>query len=316
LDFIDFIASGALALMEGAVIERVRREGGPALDPQVLNGGLIYDPEGRATLGEIHQSYIRAAEAAGLPIVIFTDTWRCSANSIAASQFQGRPVNQDNARFLLELRTELANTTPVFVGGLLGPSGDAYKPNDSLSRQSAREFHRPQIEALARSGVDFLHLATAPNVEEALGTADALAETDLPYMISFVIRRSGAVLDGTLLGAAIERIDAETIRQPIGFSVNCVHPGVLDSALTVMVATHPSAVTRLLAFQANTADLEPEELDGRDELITTSPVEFATSLRHLRERFGLRFLGGCCGTDPRHVQALASRIAPDSFELQ
>ena len=213
------------------MFERVKRDPAIAIDPHILHGGLIYEVVGRARLAEIHGGYARAAREAGSPILLFTDTWRCSRSRLEASAFRRRAVNEDNARFLLDLRAAFADGPPIFVGGLVGPSGDAYRPANSLGRRSARNFHRPQIEALASADIDFLHLATAPSVEEALGVADAMARTGLPYMISFVIRRSGVVLDGTPLGQAIEWIDAEAERAPIGFSVNCVHTRVLKAAL-------------------------------------------------------------------------------------
>ena len=151
-------------------------------------------------------------------------------------------------------------------------------------------------------------MATAPNVEEALGVADAMAETGLPYMISFVIRRTGTVLDGTPLGQAMLRIDAETARAPTGYSVNCVHARVLASALDTVATTHPGASGRLLTFQANAADAEVEELDESAELVSEPAEAFADAVGRLRGRFGLRILGGCCGTEGGHIEALAKRI--------
>ena len=308
MNFSQFVATGATAVVEGAVLERLTRDPAVEVDPHILNGGLIYDARGRALLAEIHGGYARSAREAGLPILLFTDTWRCNRSRLSASRFRGRPVNEDNASFLLQLRATFAEGPSIFVGGLLGPSGDAYKPEDSLDRQSARDFHRPQVEALASAGVDFLHLATAPSVEEALGVADAMAEPGLSYMISFVIRRDGVVLDGTPLGEAIELIDTQAARPPIGFSVNCVHARILETALEAVAASHPNAAKRLLVFQANTADKDVEELDGSAKLHTEPPEAFADGLMRMRRRFGLRMLGGCCGTNGEHIAALTSML--------
>jgi homocysteine S-methyltransferase len=124
-----------------------------------------------------------------------------------------------------------------------------------------------------------------------------------------VIRRTGAVLDGTPLGQAVSQIDADATRPPIGFSLNCVHAQVLETALEAVTATHPSACQRLLAFQANTAGTKVEELDGSEELVTEPAGIFASRAGQLRGRFGIRVLGGCCGTDRRHMEALARRLA-------
>lgn len=311
MNFSEFVASGAVAIAEGAVVERIRRDPDVALNPQILNGGLVYDPVGRSRLAEIHGDYARSAREAGLPILMFTDTWRCSRSLVEASRFRGRLVNEDNARFLIDLRASFTEGSPMFIGGLLGPSGDAYKPDDSLARADAREFHRPQIDALASAGVDFLFLATAPAVDEALGVADALAETGLPYIVSFVIRSTGVVLDEAPLGEAMARIDAEAARPPAGFSVNCVHARVLEKALEAVAATHPDAARRLLTFQANTGDKAVEELDGSEDLVTEVPPAYVDGLERLRRRFGIRILGGCCGTDGEHIEVLARRMASE-----
>lgn len=309
--FSRFIASGAPALLEGAIVERLRRDGVTALDRHIVNGGLIYDPSARDRLAALHRDYFAAAAGCGTPLLAFTDSWRCSAARIAASPFRDRPVNQDNVQFMKALREDFVGAAPIFIGGLVGPSGDAYRPADSLSRAQAREFHRPQIQALASASVDFLFLATAPAVEEALGVADAMSETALPYVISFVIRRSGHVLDGEALGAAIERIDALAVRRPLGFAVNCVHAHVLDQALAATRASHPDALGRLLMFQANTADCEVEALDNAEELIGEEPGLFAETVAKLGRAYDLRRLGGCCGSNGAHIDALA-RLLSDS----
>lgn len=309
MDFEQFVLRGSVAVTEGAVVERLSRDPLVQLDPHILNGGLVYDPLGRARLSAIHNEYVAAARAAALPILMFTDTWRCSRARIEASRFRGRPVNQDNADFLADIRYRFGAGPPIFVGGQLGPSGDAYQPLAALGREAARDFHRPQIEALAAAGVDFLHLSTSPSLLEALGVADAMSETRLPYMISFVIRRTGVVLDGTPLGEAIAVIDARAARRPTGFSINCVHSRVLNSALDTVVQRHPEAIRRLISFQANTADMEVEDLDSSKELRTEPAEAFADGVADMRHKFGLRFLGGCCGTDDAHIQAVARHIS-------
>jgi homocysteine S-methyltransferase len=318
MEFSQFIASGRPAIAEGAVVERIRRDPDLALDPHILNGGLIYESAGRARLAEIHRRYMKSAHEAGLPILTFTDTWRCSQTLVQASRFRDRAVNEDNVRFLRDLRADLRAAAPggppIFIGGLVGPSTDAYQPAGSLTRATARDFHRQQIEALASAGVDYLFLATAPAVDEALGIADVMAETRLPYILSFVIRRTGTVLDGTPLGQAMIRIDSEVAQRPIGYAVNCVHARVLAMALEKVAATHADALQRLLAFQANTGDREIEQLDGSEDLLSEPPDTFADGLERLRHQFNLRVLGGCCGTDHTHIDVLARRLACEAVQ--
>ncbi len=167
----------------------------------------------------------------------------------------------------------------------MGLPATAYKPEEGLDRCAARDFHAPQVEALVAAGVDFLHLATAPNVEEALGVADAMAQTSLPYIISFVIRRTGVVLDGIPLREAMNRIDAEAQRPPAGFSINCVHAFASEAALEAVAKNDGGVIRRLLAFQANTADLEVDELDNSADLITEPADVFAENVGRVRDRF-------------------------------
>lgn len=308
MNFSQFVAGCGRAITEGAVLERVRRDPDLALDPHILNGGFVYDAKARGRLADIHADYMGLARQARIPILAFTDTWRCSERAIDASRFKGRAVNQDNVLFLNELRASFGEGSPIFIGGLVGPSGNAYKPELGLDRRSACDFHRPQILALASAGIDFLHLATAPSVEEALGVADAMSETDLPYIVSFVIRRSGVVLDGTPLVQAMDRIEANAARPPVGFSINCVHAQVLETALEAVATTCPDAGRRILTFQANTADAEVEELDNSEVLVTEPAEDFADRVARLGSRFGLRILGGCCGTEGQHIEALAHKL--------
>ncbi len=114
MDFLQFLESGEVAIAEGAILERVRRDPSLALDPHILNGGFIYDTAGRARLAEVHRGYMSLAREAGLPILTFTDTWRCSQRAVDASAFRGRPVNEDNARFLIELRATFGEGSNIF----------------------------------------------------------------------------------------------------------------------------------------------------------------------------------------------------------
>jgi S-methylmethionine-dependent homocysteine/selenocysteine methylase len=144
-----------------------------------------------------------------------------------------------------------------------------------------------------------------PALSEALGLARAMAACGLPIVISFVARRTGVLLDGTPLEVAIATIDDRVDPAPVGYMLNCVHPFVLASAL----AAQPAATRRIIGLQANTSAREPEELDGATELETAEPGPFARELAAVTRAFGLRVVGGCCGTDAEHIDALARLLA-------
>jgi homocysteine S-methyltransferase len=205
-----------------------------------------------------------------------------------------------------------SNYGPVYIAGVIGPNGDAYLPEEALSARQAHEYHGLQAEALAQSGVDFLYAPTFPKVEEALGAAMAMGDTDLPYVVSFVLERDGRVLDGTPLHEAIERIDAAASPAPLFYSISCVHPSIAAKALRDEAMFSDLVATRLNEFKANASLLSPAELVQLDHPEGDDPERFAAEMREIHEDFGLRVLGGCCGTDDRHMRALADRMAAAS----
>jgi S-methylmethionine-dependent homocysteine/selenocysteine methylase len=207
-----------------------------------------------------------------------------------------------------EIRAD-SNYRPVHVAGVIGPSGDAYRPEESLSAERAREYHGLQADALARSGVDFLYAPTFPEVEEALGASLAMGDTGLPYVVSFVLQRDGRVLDGTPLHAAIERIDGAASPAPLFYSISCVHPSIAAGALRGEAVFSDLVARRLNEFKANASSLSSKELARLDHPEVDDPERFADEMWQIHEGFGLRLLGGCCGTDDRHMRALALRMA-------
>jgi homocysteine S-methyltransferase len=135
-----------------------------------------------------------------------------------------------------------------------------------------------------------------------------MAATGVPYRVSFVVWAAGTLLDGMPLGEAIQRIDESVDPAPTSFLVNCVHPSVFHRALERTIETHPEAAARVEGLMANTSARTPEELDGLEALDTEEPAPFAAAVSALRPAFGVRFLGGCCGTTTAHMEAIAERI--------
>lgn len=290
-------------LAEGSVYELLRRDSRVSFDPDIAHAGLVYDDLLRTLLAEVHREYLRIANDAGLPIISFADTWRASEERIARSRFVGRDVNGDNVRFIRDLAEEAGGD--VIVAAYTGPRGDAYRPEEAPRRDEAMAIHAAQIEALAMSGVDLIVAATLPSLEEARGIASLLARSGVAWMLSFVVRRDGTLLDGTLLGEAISRIDDDSIRLPIGYSINCVHPDVFCDAARAA----GGAARRIIALQANASALSPEELDGSDTVEGDGPSQWAAAMVEARRVATLPIVGGCCGTSPDHIRALVEAIA-------
>lgn len=308
--FQELLATSPAILGEGAVIERLRRSPGIQLDDHVVNSALIYTESGRAALESIYRQYLEIGQRYRLPLLLSTPTWRAGKERIAAAGLAGRDLNGDNTRFLGELRDSYGDyARQVAICGLMSCRGDAYKPDEAMSTDAAADFHAWQAAALAAAGVDFLLAATLPALSEALGLAHAQAATGLPYVISFVARPAGTLLDGTPLKAAIAAIDADVTPRPLAYLINCTHASIFRSALLHEHNSSPLVRTRVIGLLANTAALSPEELDASPQLVEEAPESFGRSVAALHEELGMKLLGGCCGSDQRHIECLARQLA-------
>ena len=302
MGFLELLSGDQKILSQGAIFESLRRNSEVEFDENVFHAGLIYNQVYSEILEGFYRAYIDTAVKHGLPIAIGTATWRASQERISASSFADRPVNEDNVQFLKGIRDTYADSgITILIEGDIGPRGDAYKPEEALGAIEAQSFHSYQIEALASSGVDYLQASTFPAITEALGVAAAMSATRLPYVISFVVDKSGCLLDGTKLSDAVGQIDDEVGANDANFAINCVHPSVLKTALD----RNPEIHGRVISFHANTSDLSVEELDDSDELITEDPDSFARVYGDLLAAHNIKIVGGCCGTNPDHIKAIA-----------
>ena len=149
----------------------------------------------------------------------------------------------------------------IYIGGLTGCKGDAYKPEEALSENDAYHFHKEQMQILADAGVDFLLASTLPEINEAKGISKAMSETNKDYVISFVIRDNGKLLDGTLLNDAIKLVDDSVSTPPLFYLTNCIHPDVLHKSFLNLKDENDILKNRLFGIQANASSKSPEELD-------------------------------------------------------
>jgi homocysteine S-methyltransferase len=239
-----------------------------------------------------------------------TPTWRASRERIDAAGHAGRDVNGDNVRYLEGLRRSYGEyAEKVAICGLMSCRGDAYDPAEALAVNEAREFHAWQAGKLADAGVDFLLAATLPALSEATGIALAMAATGTPYVISFVVRPAGTLLDGTPLKDAVDAIDTLATPRPLAYLINCTHASFARAALTHEANSSPLVRQRIIGLLANTAPLSPEDLNDSTTLVEEDPQRFGRALADLHRELGLKIVGGCCGTDDRHIRALAAQLA-------
>ena len=304
MDLHELLKTRELILTDGSMYELLRRSPDVEFDAHIAHSGLIYNPDWAQVLERVLRDYIEVAVARQLPMLATTPTWRANHERIEASAFSTRAVNRDNVRFLRAIIDSYGDASAeILLGGDIGPKGDAYKPGEAPDTQEAVAFHRYQIEDLVTGGVDFLKASTLPALPEAIGIAQVMAQTELPYLLSFVIEKSGCLLDGTPLTEAIRRIDDAAVQAAPYYAVNCVHPTVLQQALD----HNPDIAGRIIGFNGNTSARTVEELDGLEELDVEAPDSFALANKPLLQ-YGVRVMGGCCGTNPAHIHAIADLI--------
>ncbi|WP_136810383.1 homocysteine S-methyltransferase family protein [Desulfosediminicola flagellatus] len=303
MNFTDTLKNSPAILTEAAIAERLRRRDDVALDPVLFNTPLIYDEHGRGCLEEIYGQYLGIAQRARLPMLICAPTWRVDRSRITLAR-QKTSINRDAVSFMRGLQKSWQNTdSQVFVGGLVGPANDCYSPSEALSAEDSEKYHAWQIGELAEAGVDVVVAQTFPAISEALGVIRACASAGVICIMSFVINRDGKVLDGTSIAEAIAMVDAETDKYPVGYMVNCVYPTFISAE-----TQSKSLFERLVGIQANASSLNHAELDGSIDLRQDKLEDWGDFMVSLNRQYGVKILGGCCGTDDRYLEYVAQRL--------
>ena len=199
----------------------------------------------------------------------------------------------------------------MYIGGLMGCRGDAYKTTEFLPTTEAKEFHSWQANLFAQANVDFLYAGIMPTLPESTGMALAMEQTELPYIISFMVKETGRLLDGTTINDAFEKNDSRVERKPVCYLTNCIHPAVFYKALSWSFNQTSLVRQRFHGIQANTSALSPDGLDNSQELKSSDCLSLAQAMYELIKVMTLKIIGGCCGTDNTHIAQIASIFIPN-----
>ena len=275
--------------------------------PEFASFPLLDDRTSRDVLRAYYRDYLRIAAEAGLGVVLETATWRASSEwgaMLGYDESQLADLNRRAVELLLELR-DADGGADVIVSGCVGPRGDAYVDLGSMSPEQAAAYHGAQIGVLADAGADLVTVLTLTNTAEATGVVRAAADCGIPSVVSFTVETDGRLPDGSRLADAIAAVDGATGEAAAYFLLNCAHPEHLGSVLD---GTDPS-LGRLRGMKANASRMSHDELDASPELDDGDPPEFGEQLAALHQAHPhLNVLGGCCGTDARHLAAVAAAL--------
>lgn len=273
--------------------------------PEFAAHTLLADPAGRAALTDYYRGFLELAQGSGSGMVLDAPTWK--AHAIWADDL-GVSVEQlaDDVRAAVAFSRGLAAEhpdVPVVVNGLVGPRGDAYRPSTLLTPDEAEAYHRTQIATLADAGVGMVTALTFPHTDEAIGVVRAAAAVGIPVVVSFTVETDGTLPTGEPLGEAFERLDAATGSVAPYLMVNCAHPD------HILAAAPGPWTERVGAVRCNASRQTHAELDEAEVLDDGDPAEFAEGNVALARRFpGLAVVGGCCGSDLRHVAAAVDAL--------
>lgn len=267
---------------------------------------LLDSAQGRADLTAYFERFIGIAKDTDRGFVMDTPTWRAGA-AWAGPLGQTVPeVMETNARavaFVSALRVQHeTESCPILLNGVVGPAGDAYAPDTQISAEGAFVIHAPQIQALGKAGVDMISAMTLTHASEAIGIVRAANEIDVPVAVAFTLETDGRLPSGQPLGEAIAEVDAATQGGPLYYMINCAHP---DHFRDVLEAGADWTL-RIGGLRSNASRMSHAELDEAEELDDGDPVELGMLSAELLDRLpNIRLVGGCCGTDHRHVGCIA-----------
>lgn len=270
---------------------------------------LLDTADGRTALTRYYAHYLALAEQHGRGVVLDTPTWRASLDWGARLGYDSDrlgDVNRQGVAFVRSIAGGYPGVTTV-VNGAVGPRGDGYVVEASMSADEARHFHALQARAFADAGADLMTAITMTYADEAIGVVRAAGDAGVAAAVSFTLETDGKLPSGQPLGDAIRQVDDATGGAPEYYLINCAHPTHFHRELERGVGS--DWIGRIKGLRANASTLSHAELDEASELDRGDVAELAEWYATLGRSLDLRVVGGCCGTDHEHVDAIARATA-------
>jgi homocysteine S-methyltransferase len=280
--------------------------------PHMASITLHANAEGERRLRDYFVRHIEIARAHDAGFVLESASWRASPDwgaRLGYSPGELTELNRKSIALLVALRNEFETLqSPMPISGNIGPRGDGYFPDQMMTGAEAQTYHAFQCDLFAATEADLISAFTITHSGEAIGIARAATAAGMPVVISFTTETDGKLPSGETMREAIEKTDEATSGAPAYYMINCAHPAHFAGALE----KGESWVKRLRGLRANSSMRSHAELDNSPDLDTGDPLDLGRRYAHLRGALGTRFniFGGCCGTDHRHVSAIAEACLP------
>jgi len=299
--------SGETFITDGGMETTLIFDDGIAL-PDFASFILLDDASGIDVLRAYYTSYLEIAAEHGVGIVLDTPTWRANpdwGDRLGYSAAALADVDRRGVALLEELRATAEGVPHVIISGCIGPRGDGYRVDNEMTSEEAQRYHEPQVATFADTAADLVSALTLTYADEAVGVARAARDAGIPSVISFTVETDGRLPSGRPLREAIEEVDDQTQGVVAYFMINCAHP------------THFAHVLeeggdwrgRIRGLRANASEKSHAELDEAEELDPGDPAALARHYRELQTRLpSLTVVGGCCGTNHRHVAEICTAV--------
>lgn len=271
---------------------------------------LLRSRDGEGALRRYFDRYVDIARRFATGLVLESATWRANRDwgaLLGYSDAELARANRQALRLLHDVRAQHADAaTPIVVSGCVGPRGDGYVPGLTVSADGAEAYHQEQVDGFVDAGADMVCAITMGYAQEAVGIARAARKAHVPVAISFTVETNGKLPTGQPLSAAIGEVDDATAGYPAYYMINCAHP---DHFAHVLDGDDPR-LARVRGIRANASTKSHAELNDACELDAGDPIALGAHYATLRARHPrLTVMGGCCGTDTRHIEEIAKACA-------
>jgi len=300
---------GGLFLTDGGIETTLIFHDGIEL-PYFAAFTLLKDENGIRALRRYFASHASIAQKNGMGFILESATWRASqdwADKLGYTTAELEVANREAIALLRDVKAEYETpNSKMVISGCIGPRGDGYDPGKGMNPEQAQAYHSQQVRIFADEKVDMVSAITMTNPQEAIGITRATLAAELPVVISFTVETDGNLPTGDSLGEAINMVDRATGNGPAYYMINCAHPTHYENRL---MSGEPW-VERIGGMRANASRMSHAELDNSTELDDGNPAEFGRQFADIRSRLKrMNVLGGCCGTDHRHIEQIALSCA-------
>jgi len=302
--------SGDLFLTDGGLETILTFHHGIEL-PYFAAFDLLKHEKGTETLRKYFGTYAGIASKYQVGFILESPTWRANfdwGKKLGYSRKELSDINHKAVELVEGIRKEYENKKiKTVISGCIGPQGDGYIPTDKLTEKEAERYHLQQIETFCETDADMVTAISMNYVEEAIGIARAAKLANIPVVISFTVETDCTLPTGSTLKDAIEKVDQVTENAPAYYMINCAHPTHFEKVL----GANEAWVQRIRGIRANASTKSHAELNKAKVLDDGNPIELGSQYRELRKRLrNLNVLGGCCGTDHRHIEEICKACVP------